>query len=244
MYVCLSRQSSIETDAPIELVFGCLRPLRYCVESKFGYIQNKGISFWNLVANSWLRKNFAKCCQLSSTKMDAQCDILPAAVGRTKLTIPATVDVNGCVTLSAHIRVHHYALMHSPRCYGSINYYSASGREAECCEEHVCLSVCPWCCFDNFQSKIIACVQSLLPVLRCPRASVDWWRHYRRWWQFQSLWAIRLYRLPQQIKWQAPMSSYWPLVVTMVLFHFFRNNDNKNSSVSRRLWPLMMADEH
>jgi len=74
--------------------------------------------------------------------MDAQCDILAAAVGRTKLTIPATVDVNGCVTLSAHIRVHHYALMHSPRCYGSINYYSASGREAECCEEHVCLSVC------------------------------------------------------------------------------------------------------
>jgi len=101
-----------------------------------------------------------------------------------------------------------------------------------------------WCCFDNFQSKIIACVQSLLPVLRCPRASVDWWRHYRRWWQFQSLSAIRWYRLPQQIKWQAPMSSYWPLVVTMVLFHFFRNNDNKNSSVSRRLWPLMMADEH
>jgi len=89
-----------------------------------------------------LEKNFAKCCQLSSTKMDAQCDILAAAVGRTKLTIPATVDVNGCVTLSAHIRVHHYALMHSPRCYGSINYYSASGREAECCEEHVCLSVC------------------------------------------------------------------------------------------------------
>jgi len=32
--------------------------------------------------------------------------------------------------------------MHSPRCYGSINYYSASGREAEYCEEHVCLSVC------------------------------------------------------------------------------------------------------
>ena len=56
--VCMSvaSQSSIETDAPIELVFGCLRPLRYCVGSKFGYIQNKGISFWNLVANSWLRK--------------------------------------------------------------------------------------------------------------------------------------------------------------------------------------------
>ena len=64
------------------LVWGILEPALQYVIRKFGYLQNKGTSLWNFLQTLDLRKfhHFTSlvtvCCQLSSTKVDAQCNEL------------------------------------------------------------------------------------------------------------------------------------------------------------------------
>jgi len=63
-------------------------PILRCVKRKFGYLQNKGTSFWNFVLNSRLRKFrhgisiVETCYQLSSRKVDAQRVINLTVVGQ------------------------------------------------------------------------------------------------------------------------------------------------------------------
>jgi len=65
-----------------------LPPVLHCVKRKFGYLQNKGTSFWNFVLNSGLKKFrhgisiVETCYQLNSKKVDAQSVINWAVVGQ------------------------------------------------------------------------------------------------------------------------------------------------------------------
>jgi len=83
----------------------------YRVLSKFGYLQKVSrTSLWNFFPNSGLRKflhgtlTYRVCCQLSSTKMDAQCDKLAAVV----VIILVTIDVLAAVSASLSHRVSNY----------------------------------------------------------------------------------------------------------------------------------------
>jgi len=83
----------------------------YRVLSKFGYLQKVSrTSLWNFFPNSGLRKflhgtlTYRVCCQLSSTKMDAQCDKLATVV----VIILVTIDVLAAVSVSLSHRVSNY----------------------------------------------------------------------------------------------------------------------------------------
>ena len=65
-----------------------LPPILHCIKRKFGYLQNKGTSFWNFVLNSGLKKFrhgisiVQTCYQLSSRKVDAHSVINWTVVGQ------------------------------------------------------------------------------------------------------------------------------------------------------------------
>jgi len=62
----------------------------HCVVRKRGYLQNNGTLSQFRHGTSIV----ANCCQFGWTKVDERCDRkLAAVVGRTKMTIPATLDV-------------------------------------------------------------------------------------------------------------------------------------------------------
>ena len=127
VYASVTRQSSIKTVGRIELDFSIevlMFDLSYAVlENSFGYryFQSDGYFPPEFCPKRWIHKtslrhvNRRKSCQLSPTKVEAQCDKTNSdrrpVIGRAKLTILATVDVRPTtvaikfITLSVHLCV-------------------------------------------------------------------------------------------------------------------------------------------
>jgi len=92
----------VETDEEIELVFGTNPSSNLSCDVLQGNScihKNKITYLWNFISYYGLRKFrptrmsiAATYCQLSSREVDTYRDKLTTVVGRTKLTMPATVD--------------------------------------------------------------------------------------------------------------------------------------------------------
>jgi len=101
--VCLlvTSRCSIETDEWIELVFDREASLTYPTLRFKEILVPTIIKVWayfSLKLCSWTI--VATCCQLSSTKIDAQCDKLATVFDRSKLKILATFDVRPTTSAS------------------------------------------------------------------------------------------------------------------------------------------------